>query len=591
MGKKPKSKNGREFNRRPESTPGGTKTTNGVPFAIAVVALLALTVAVYAPVAHYGFVSMDDPFFVEGRMKDGLTIENIQWAFSGFHFGFYGPVGLVSHMADREIFGDWAGGHHLTNLLLHLANTLLLLAFLARSTGARWRSLFVAALFALHPLHVEAVAWVAERKELLCALFEILALLAYIRYARAPRFWSYAPVWGLFAIALLSKTMAITFPFLLLLVDYWPLGRLDFDGGVKGGVSTLGRLVMEKVPLFALIPFAAWATVAAQAAAEAFGPGGRLPLADRLANAGLAYGWYPLKMLAPTRLAAYYPHTQGRYSLALLSLSLALLAAATAAALWLGRRHRYVPVGWFWYAGTLVPVIGIVQVGLQAWADRYTYIPLVGLFIIISWGAHDALLRGAPRRTLALASSACLCALALAAVAQAQVRTWRSTETLNRHILRYYPQCPIALINLGNELGKQERCAEAVGFYEQAARLTSLPPAPKMDWAFCLSQLGREEEAVARFRSALADDPSAGKAYFQLAFCLSKLQRHAEAIPNYRKAFEMKAVPAAALTKIGDAYRTSGLPKEASEVYRIVLAEDPTNRAAREGLATCAGAD
>jgi protein O-mannosyl-transferase len=592
MGKKARSREEPKRARRPEAAPEGTETAAGVPFFIAVAALLVLTAAAYAPVAHYGFVSMDDPFFVDGRMRDGITLENLRWAFSGFHFGFYGPVALVSHMVDRELFGDWAGGYHLVNIFLHLANTLLLLLFLCRATKARGRSLFVAALFALHPLHVEAVAWVAERKELLSALFEFLALLAYLRYARKIGAWRYAAVFLLFAAALLSKTMAITFPFLLLLLDYWPLGRLDFDGGAKRGFRTLGRLALEKIPFFALIPVMGWATLAAQSSVEALVVGEKLPpLADRLANAGLAYGWYGIKMVAPCRLAAYYQHTQGVFSAPLLALALAFLVAATGAALWFGRRYRYFPVGWFWYFGTLVPVIGVVQVGFQAWADRYTYIPLVGLFVIFSWGAHDAVPRGTPRRSLVLACSAGISVLALAGLAHVQVRTWSSTEVLNRNILRYDPQCPLALTNLGNELGKQNRCAEAVGFYEKAARLTRLPPSHKLDWAFCLSQVGRDEEAVACFRSALSQDPGAGKAYFQLGYSLSKLQRHSEAIPNYRKALEMRAVPPVALVKIGDAYRTSGLPKEASEVYGIVLADDPTNLAARQGLAACGGAE
>jgi tetratricopeptide (TPR) repeat protein len=587
MSQKPRRKKSSGADEPAAEEPRAERSAPNPRFLLALVALLVLTVTVFAPVVRHGFVSLDDPEYVTGPVKAGLTPSNIASALSGYYWGFYIPATVLSHMADFSIFGEWAGGHHLTSLVIHLANTLLLLAFLVRATKAPWKSLFVAALFAVHPLHVEPVAWIAERKEILCAFFELLALSAYVRYCRRRSVGSYAAVLFAFGAALLSKPMAVTFPFLLLLLDYWPLGRLDVDGDAGRAFKAFCRLALEKLPLFALIPVASWLTLAAQAGIQAAASGDRLPLAHRLSNAGLAYGWYVVKMLFPSRLAAYYPHTQGRFSVPLLALSLSFLVAATAAALWFGRRHRYLPTGWFWFLGTLVPVIGIVQVGLQAWADRYSYVSLIGLFVVVSWGAAEALPLRFRERPWVLGLPASVAILVLAALARSQVMTWSSNEVLYRRILRFSPECPIALVNLGAEFGEQHRFEEAADCFLRASRVTHLPPAPRLNWCFCLSQLERNEEAAACFETALAEDPGADQAHFQLGYALSKLQRHAEAMPHYRKALEAKAVSPAAVVKIGEAYRTSGLPTEAAEVYRMVLAADPGNSAAVAGLAAC----
>ena len=591
MGRK-SDKRARQQNVQPRVAKAGLHTPVGADFVLAVTILVAMIVVIFAPLVHYGFVSLDDKNYVAGRIRDGITAGNIKWVFSEVYFGFYIPVTYLSHMLDCQLYGDWAGGHHLTNLLIHLANTLLLIAFLWRATKAPWRSFFVAALFAVHPLHVESVAWISERKDVLSTFFEFLAFLAYVRYAERPSLPRYVPVFTCFSLALLAKPMVVTFPFMLLLLDYWPLRRLDQEaapaGGYRNSKKKAGGLLAEKAPLFALIPVVGWLTVLGQAGIEAISGDERLPFDQRLANALLSYTRYLAKMVFPSKLSAYYPHIEGRYSVPLVVLSFVFLAAATVAVFRLGRRFRYVPVGWFWYLGGLVPVIGLVQAGLQSSADRYTYVPLVGLFMIVSWGLGDALGNPQPRKIRWLALPVSVLLLVLAFAARAQVETWRSNEVLYRRILAYYPVNPLALINLGSDLGSQKRCEEAVRCFESAARVTpTIPPDFELNWAFCLCELGRYDEAEALSRKVLSKNPKTGRGHFILGYALSQLQRPAEAIPHYREALSLKGVPASDLVWVGDVYRKGGLCDEAVAVYRIVPADDPAYPKATEGIAAC----
>lgn len=543
------------------------------------------------PVAHFGFVSLDDDLFTTGRFQDGLIPSNVTWAFSGTYAGFYYPVTLLSHMLDFQIFGNWAGGHHLTSLFLHLANTLALLAFLIRSTKQRWRSLIVAGLFALHPLHVESVAWVAERKDVLSTLFEFLALLAYGRYVERPSAGRFVPVILAFAMALMSKSMVVTFPFLLLLLDYWPFRRLDrsdASGGWGIDPGTFGRRLAEKIPLFALIPVSIALTLFSQKSAGAFPEEGVLTLGDRASNAILSFGRYMCRMAWPRGLVAYYPHPQSEYSRPLVLLTLGALLAATIVALWAARKYRFLPVGWFWYLGVLVPVIGFVQVGLQSSADRYTYVPLVGLFIVLVWGCAEILDRPTWVHPLAIAGIVTALFLSLALLARGQVMTWKTNEALYGNILRYYPVCPPAYVNLGAELGKQKRYEEASKCFETASKMTRLPVEARLNWGYALVQLERFPEAVDCLQIALSENPGATRGYFQLGLALSNCQRHQEAIPYYRKAYESKAAPAEAILWAGDLYRKVGLCQQAIEVYRIVAPGDPGFRAAQSGIAACA---
>lgn len=575
--------------RPPREAPRGPHRGR-TPFALAVLVLVALTAAVYAPTLSYGFVDLDDPFFTTGRVPDGLTGENVRWAFSGLYAGFYAPLTLLSHILDFQLYGSWAGGHHLTNLLLHLAATLLLLAALTRATRSPWRSFCAAALFALHPLHVESVAWVAERKDVLSTALALAALLAYVLWTERPSPARYLPVAALFALALLAKSMVVTLPLLLLLLDYWPLGRLG-DAGAPGrwGIDPkrlLGRLA-EKAPLLALSFLSAWLTLSAQGEAGALSVADRLSFEDRAANAVLSYGRYLLDTVWPARLAVYYPHPQSAYSGALVALGLLFLASVTACALLWARRRPWFAVGWFWYLVSLVPVIGLVQVGLQSSADRYTYLPLVGVFVMAAWGG-GALLetrRAGPRAWAAAGLAALLLVTAFAA--RRQVETWRTSETLYRHALRHYPQNPTILTNLGSLLGKERRYAEAAECFAAAGRLTrELPAEARLNWAMALSQLGRHQEAADLSAGVLSRDPRSGRAHYLLAFSLSQLQRHGEALPHYREAYAQGGVSGEQLLRIGEVYRRGGLLAEAAAVYRLVAPADAAYGRAQEALRT-----
>ena len=402
--------------------------------------------------------------------------------------GLYAPLTWLSHMVDCQVFGMWAGGHHLTNILIHITSTLLLLLFLIRVTGARWRSLLVAALFALHPLHVESVAWVAERKDVLSGFFFVLTLLAYEAYARKPGWLKYAAVFVFFVLGLLSKAMLVTLPFLILLLDYWPLGRLPGamaprDAGwpppsrrVSTGPWSL--VILEKVPLLALSLFFSWLTAQDQPIIGL----DRMPLAARLMNLAIAYGHYTLQTFIPYHLAVFYPIdfraiTLGR------ALAWGLpVAGITLLAIWLWRKRPYVTVGWLWFMGLLVPVIGLVQVGAQARADRYTYLPSIGLFIVIAWGLEDLVTIRPWMRKLGL-TVLIIWLVALTAVTVRQVGTWHDTLTLFSRDFAVTKDNARSARYVGKSLAEEDKTAEAVPYYRDALRVVPAFSAARLELA------------------------------------------------------------------------------------------------------------
>jgi protein O-mannosyl-transferase len=347
-------------------------------------ALVLVNVAVFGAVRHFDFVTWDDPPYVTENpiVRAGLTWSGVVWAFTTAHGPYWHPLTWLSHMLDVQLYGLHAGGHHLTNLVLHVSNSVLLLLLLRRMTGALWKSAAVAALFAVHPLHVESVAWVAERKDVLSTLFWILTMWAYLTYARRPGAGRYAAVLLVFALALMAKPMVVTLPLILLLLDVWPLGRVSLSWH---------RLVLEKTPMFALSAAAGVATIVVQQRVGALAAITSVTPGLRVANALVSYGNYLAKTLWPARLAALYPYPQSLPAWPWLLTCGFGLAAISVAAVRLAPRRPYLMMGWFWYLLTLLPVIGLVQVGPQAMVDRFTYVPLVGVFVIVVWGASDAL--------------------------------------------------------------------------------------------------------------------------------------------------------------------------------------------------------
>jgi protein O-mannosyl-transferase len=472
---------------------------------LALLAIWVATVAVYAQVTRFEFVSWDDPLYVTGNahVKQGLSLDGARWALGARDDSNWLPITWLSHMLDVELFGAWAGGHHATNLALHALATALLFALLIAATRDPLPSALVAALFALHPLHVEVVAWVSQRKELLSTVFGLLAALSYVGWARRGGALRYAGVLIAFAAALASKAMLVTLPFVLLLLDYWPLRR-----------AWTRQLIFEKLPLFALSAAACAVAFASQQIARVNAPDVAFPL--RLANAAVAYARYLALAFWPNGLSILYPHPYAPelggepYSFAAVAAACAGLVAITAVAL-RARTRRYLAVGWLWFLGTLVPVIGLVQIGPQGMADRYSYVPLVGVFIAVAWGARDAVAWLAARRRVALvafAAAVALCALGAAGVAShARARVWRNSEALYLASLAATPRNPVLLYNLGVVQAQQGRSEEAAQSYAAVLAIDPEHVGANTNLGNIRLRAGNPDEAVAHYRAALRRDP------------------------------------------------------------------------------------
>ncbi|HMF10375.1 MAG TPA: tetratricopeptide repeat protein, partial [Thermoanaerobaculia bacterium] len=478
-------------------------------------ALLALlTVGALWPVLRNAFILYDDNVYVTANrhVLAGLSWSGVRWAFTSGYGANWHPLTWISHMTDASLFGLKPWGHHATSLLLHVASTMLLFLALRSLTGRSWPSAWVAGLFAVHPAHVESVAWISERKDVLSAAFWFATLGAYGSWVRKPNLPRYFLVLLLYAAGLMSKPMVVTLPFVLLLLDDWPLGR--FCGGAR--IRVLARLLLEKAPLLALAALASVVTFFVQRAGGAVGTLEKYPPGVRFANALVAYVRYLKMFVWPSRLAIFYPHPGS--SLPALEVAGAglLLAAITAGAILVRRRAPYVFVGWFWFVGTLVPVIGLVQVGNQALADRYTYVPFVGLFLAVAWGV-DTLVAGWRRPQLALAACAGASLLAFAVVSAAQVRSWKDSETVFLHAIAVTPPNIVARNNLGNYYNETNRPAEALPHLYEALGINPRSWEAYNNLGHSLFELGRYEEAGAHFAEALRLHPGDAAALNNLA--------------------------------------------------------------------------
>ena len=511
------------------------------------VALIAAVVIVYARVRQFGFVTWDDPQYISENphVLGGLGWESFRWALTTTYAGLWLPITWLSFMLDVEVWGPGAGGHHITNVGLHVANTLLLFGLLQRTTGSLGRSAFVAALFALHPLHVESVAWVTERKDVLSTFFGVLALWAYVGYVRRPTVMRYLAVVAAFALGLMAKPMLVTLPFLLLLMDVWPLGRLLPAESVSGRFvmavawgqrGVLMRLLWEKIPLLLIALLSSVVTYVAQKGAGAVSILQALPLGDRIQNAFVSYIAYIATMLWPSQLAGLYPYHPLSPAWALgsavlvVGLTISVLLAAT--------RYPYLLMGWFWYLGALLPVIGLVQVGIQARADRFTYIPLIGLFVMIAWGASDLAARW-PRRRPVLMSAAFVVVAACALVARAQVGYWRDSLTFWQHTVDVTTDNARAHGNLGLVLSDLGRPSEAIAHYTEAIRISPELADVHTNLANALAGQGKTADAVAHYREALRLDPNQLTAHNGLGSALDDQGRYDEAITHYGDALRI----------------------------------------------------
>jgi tetratricopeptide (TPR) repeat protein len=473
---------------------------------------------IYAPVYPFGFVNFDDPDYVTDNphVRDGLTKDSVVWAVTSTDAANWFPVTRLSHLLDVELFHLQPGGRHITNVFLHAIAAVFLFAFLDAATGATWPSVFVAVLFAVHPLHVESVAWIAERKDALSALFWFVALWSYVRRRHWLTFLA-------FCMGLMSKPMVVTLPFVLLLLDWWPLRR------------PLRSALRLKISLLALSVAGGIATYLVQRTSGAVREVGQFPFGLRVENAVVSYATYIVKMFWPARLAVFYPYPHD-FPAWQIALSALLLVAISMVVLRERRSRPYLAVGWLWYLGTLVPVIGLIQVGAQARADRYMYLPIVGLSIMLAWTLRELLSRKA---ALSVAIAACL---ACAVVCEAQIQHWRNSETLFRHALDVTSGNYLAHHNLGVALAGDGRFAEAIGQYQLALQIEPDAANVQTDYGNALAKSGRVQEAIAHYQAALRALPDSAIIHNDLANALAATPgRRPEAIAEYQTALRLRA--------------------------------------------------
>jgi protein O-mannosyl-transferase len=566
----------------------------------AISALLSVATAIcFYPVVHNGFVHFDDQDYLteNPHVNTGFSLANVSWAFTTGHAGNWHPLTWLSHMLDWQLFGPSAAGHHVMNVLLHGANAVLLFLFLNQVTGHRWRSALVAAFFALHPLRVESVAWASERKDVLSGLFFILTIWAYCRYGGIPgqaaapcrpRVW-YGAALVLFALGLMSKSMLVTVPCLLLLLDFWPLGR--FEPSFK---TRLGPLILEKIPFFLISAAAGVVTFLVQQHQGAVAPHG-LPIESRVANAFLAYTGYIGKIVWPGELAVFYPHPailrpelrdwfDWRVAAAAL-----LVMALCLAAFRVAKREPFLFVGWFWYLGTLVPVIGLIQVGEQAMADRYTYLPGIGVLIAVVWGLSEMVPKFSIRPVaFSFASAAAL--LVLGILTWRQTQTWRDDFTLFGHALKVTEKNGVAHLNLGAALELKGKVDAALDHYWQALAFDPTPET-HFNLGHALNTKGDTEAAAEEYNKALAMRPDYASAHNNLSQVLLKLGKLDEAEQHVREAIRLAPKSAPAHLNMGKVLATRGNFPEAETAFETALLLDPQMTAAELELGLALAAE
>jgi len=590
--------------------------------------LCAVTLAVYLPVRNHPFLNYDDWEYVtkNPHVRAGLTHNTFAWAWTATEAYNWHPLTWLSHALDCQLYGLNPAGHHLTSVLLHCLNVLLLFLVLLHATGRCGRSLVAAALFALHPFNVESVAWIAERKNLLSTTFFLLALSAYVWYAAKPTVNRYLTIAFLFALGLAAKPMVITLPFVLLLLDFWPLERIEgwsaqpsppppkrkvkaqaqmLAPGTRftAAQAPLRRLVSEKVPLLLMSAASAVVTVIAQRSGGAVRSLEKIPLPVRLANAVYSYARYAWKTVWPSGFALYYPHPSHHLAAWRLGVAALFLLAATAL-VWNQRmRRRYLVTGWLWYLGTLVPVIGIVQVGDQAMADRYAYIPLIGIFVLVVWSAAD----GADAAKIGLpwrATAAGIVLAVLAFLTWRQIGYWKSNADLWAHTLHVTGGNPLAEAELGDALHALDRPEEALPHFQRAAQMQPREPKHHVDLAEDLAECGRLREAIPEYEAAIqltSDAEKRARSYQSLAILHGALGEYAETREAYRQA--LSADPqleeemtrslsdGVAQTSTGQGYlvlgillQEAGRTADARAAYEKALSLDPSLEDARHSL-------
>jgi len=523
------------------------KTPNKYLVILIYVVLASTTLAAFWQVRHNGFISFDDPWYIldNSYVKGGLTGEGVVWAFTKVHAHNWHPLTWLSHMLDCELFGLNPFWHHLVSLSFHVANTLLLFGVLKRMTAAVWQSAFVAAAFALHPLHVESVAWVSERKDVLSTFFWILTMWAYAYYVKRPAVKRYLLILLLFALGLMAKQMLVTLPFVLLLLDYWPLERImlkeqsSYSSTCPVVPVSIRRCILEKLPLLVLSGIASVTVYLIQLHSGTVKSFVEYPLVCRIGNALVSYTAYIGKMFWPVGLSIFYPHPLRNLPAWQVAGSALLLVCVTAAVIWKLRQWPYLAVGWLWYLGTLVPVIGLVQVGLHALADRYTYMTLTGLFIIIAWGIPDILAQLRYRRVIFSLSGIVLLSV-LGVVTGRQTGHWRNNITLYTRSIAVVRGNWWAHVRLGMALHGQNKLSEGVNHYTEALRFNPDFADAHINLGTALLQQRKLEEAVTHFTEVLRIKPELVNVHGILARTLAHQGKLDEAVEHYTKFIQSK---------------------------------------------------
>ncbi len=551
------------------------------------IALFAIVCAFYYPVTHNGFVRYDDDKYITDKapVKAGLTWATVEWAFTTYDEANWHPLTWLSHALDCEVFGLSPIGPHCVNVLLHAANAVLLFLLLQYATGFRWRSLMVAALFALHPINAESVAWAAERKNVLSMLFFLLAFQAYVWYTRQPGLWRYAAVAALYLLALMAKPQVITFPFLLLLWDYWPLNRISFPENAgqagRGGNSsqTIRALALEKLPLFLLSAASAVLTMQAQQAGGAVRTLTRYSMPIRLETAVISYVRYLGKAFWPSKLVAMYPHSSQLYPSWQVGAAVVLLLLITAAVLVRTGQQRYLAVGWFWFLGSLVPMIGLVQVGEQSMADRYAYISFIGLFVMVVWLIADL---ASARRISApwLAVPAVSCVLLLGALTNRQVHYWHDTESFWLRTIALTKDNYIAHAEFAGMLHEQGRTEEAM---EQIRAVLAIhpddAPANLVEAEYERSH-GNLAAAIERYQVVALRSANAGtraRGYSSLGFAYRQMGDSTKAKQAFGASLQLSPGQAPVMVALGVIEEKEGNVSSAVQQFSHAMALQPTD--------------
>jgi len=554
-----------------------------IPEVLISLFLITATLAVFWSVKNFDFLTLDDEEYVteNPHVQVGLTAKGVLWAFTTMHASNWHPLTWLSHMLDGVLYGLSPGGHHLTNLLFHITSTLLLFWLFKRMTGGLWRSGWVALLFALHPLHVESVAWVSERKDVLSTFLWMLTMWTYVAYANRPSQGRYGLVFLSFALGLLSKPMLVTLPFVLLLVDYWPLRRFPtepaknlYDSQSKTSLRSVAfHLIWEKVPFFVLVAVSSVLTLVAQRGAIASLE--VIPLGTRIANALISYVCYIGKTIWPSGLAVQYPYSS-QFPMWEVAGAALILVGVSVWVIWEGRRRPYLGMGWSWYLGTLIPVIGLVQVGAQAMADRYTYVPLIGLFIMMVWGISDLLAGWRYQRAL-LSASALLLITVLTFLTRTQLQYWSNSVTLFKRSLNVTVDNYLSHNSYGVVLARKGKNEEAITHFTEALKLRPNFAKAHNGLGVALSRQANYQEAILHYNEALRIKKDYAEAYNNLGVALARQGKVQEAFIHYKEALRIMPLSVDAHYNIGNLFGLQGNYQEAIYHFTEILKIKPND--------------